>query len=262
MIKCAVVQMKISLDDKESNWISVQLFIEEAAKAKADLILFPEMTLTGFSMNVDYTAEADSETINRTTALAKKNNICVGIGWTKKGEKAENHYTIVNQEGIIVCDYVKIHPFSFSGEDNYFAKGNSICSFCLKKNNIGVFICYDLRFPEVFQASSIQNQIIIVPANWPESRIEHWNTLLKARAIENQVYIIGINCFGYQGDIYYSGNSSIINPEGKILSFASNSQQLIVCDIDNDIEQIRNKFPIKKDRRISFYRKLLEDVNE
>lgn len=160
------------------------------------LALFPEMSFTGFSMNTSSTKEENMESIRLVQEWTQEYQMAIGCGWVKgSGDKCENHYTLINH-GVIIADYVKIHPFSYSGEDKYFTKRNKL-SICNVDNFVvGLQICYDLRFPEVFQILSKKASIIIVPSNWPKIRREHWNCLLKARAIENQVYLSGINCVG------------------------------------------------------------------
>ncbi|MEQ8155575.1 MAG: nitrilase-related carbon-nitrogen hydrolase, partial [Clostridiaceae bacterium] len=116
---------------------------------------------------------------------------------------------------------------------------------------------YDLRFPEVFQAVSKNVSIIIVPANWPEKRREHWRCLLKARAIENQVYILGINCVEENNGLYYSGDSCVIDSSGNTLKELSYKEGLIIQDIEDNTDKIRREFPVKADRKTKFYKKIL-----
>ena len=185
-------------------------------------------------------------------------HISIGFGWVKDcGEKSENHYTIVNKAGKIISDYAKIHPFSYSGEDIKFQGGNKIAVFELDNIKFSTFICYDLRFPEIFQAASKTANIIIVPANWPASRSEHWKCLLRARAIENQVYILAINCVGEVGGLHYSGDSCVINPNGEILMELSGQEGVLEYELLDDVGDFRNSFQVKNDRREDLYCSLL-----
>lgn len=213
------------------------------------------MSLTGFSMNIQMTAEDDSkETVKKIEKLCKKEGIAVGIGWTKSGkEKAENHYTVVNREGNVYSDYVKIHPFSYAGETDYFQVGNEISYFEMGGYIWSTYICYDLGFPEILQIASRQADIIVVPANWPEKREEHWKALLKARTIENQCYILGINCVGVVGNISYSGYTSAYSPDGICLDGLANEEGLIYVELMREKLEMRNSFPVKKDRKWKFY---------
>jgi predicted amidohydrolase len=124
----------------------------------------------------------------------------------------------------------------------------------LKDMKMSAFICYDLRFPEVFQAVSGDASVILVPANWPASRKDAWRCLLKARAIENQCYVVGINCVGRQQEIDYSGYSGVIDPTGACIHEMPEEEGMYLCDIENDVKEYREKFPLKADRRPELYR--------
>ncbi|MGN1318890.1 MAG: nitrilase-related carbon-nitrogen hydrolase [Lachnospirales bacterium] len=253
----SLCQLNIVWENKKANVEKVDKFCNLAKNKNSHIIFFPEMSLTGFSLEVNRTKE-NGESINIIKNIAKKYNIAIGFGWVKDcGLKGENVYTIINQNGEVISEYTKIHPFSFSGEDKYFNKGDKLSVFNFMGFNIGSLICYDLRFPEIFQALSKNCHLIVVPACWPEKRSDHFKTLLKARAIENQCYILGVNCVGDVGGLYYSGDSMIINPEGKIIDCLSNKEGLILADIDNDVDVFRNLFPTKKDRQPNLYRQLL-----
>lgn len=255
-MKIGVCQLDIQWENKDKNYLKVKKFVEDAALSKADLILFPEMTLTGFSMNIEKTKEFSESCLDRFRELSIKENIGIGIGWVKaNGIKAENHYSIIDSKGNIISDYIKIHPFRYGNENKYFIGGNELFVTKINDMNIGTAICYDLRFPEIFQKMSKEASIILVPANWPAKRKEHWKCLLKARAIENQVYIIGINCVGKMDDKCYSGDSCIINPLGEVMKMSSNVEELFFGELENDVQSYRDIFPVKFDRREDIYKK-------
>lgn len=257
-MKFAIYQMEIRLEDIVHNVSKAEKAIRSAAKSKADIILFPEMSFTGFSMNVNNTQDTKGKVMSKIQNYAIRYSINIGFGWVNKNnELAENHYSIINSSGTVVLDYIKMHPFSFADESKYFLPGNEV-KYC-KINHIKMssFICYDLRFPEIFQVASQVASVIIVAANWPAKRTEHWKCLLKARAIENQVYMIGINCTGSQGETYYTGSSCVINPNGDIIYEISDGEELFICDINDDVSMYQNNFPTKKDRRSNLYKELL-----
>lgn len=258
-MRVALFQMYIEWENKTKNFEHLENELEKLQSEEIDLLLLPEMSFTGFSMNTDKTKEADEHTVNQMKKYAIKYNVSIGFGWVKDcGEKSENHYTIVNNIGEILSDYVKIHPFSYSGEDVYFQGGKEIVSYSFLDTEFSTLICYDLRFPEVFQIASKTADVIIVPANWPEKRSEHWKSLLKARAIENQVYVFAINCCGRIGGQYYSGDSCIINPDGKVLDIITDKEGIIVYEFVNDVKQYRDDFPTKRDRVDTLYYELLK----
>lgn len=254
VMRIALYQMNIEWENKEINYFHVMEAISKAAQEDIKLFLLPEMSFTGFSMNTALTKEKNAETIRRMAECAKKYQIAIGFGWVKDcGVKSENHYTVIDKEGNILSDYAKIHPFSYAGESEKFKGGEKITVFAMNGMNIATFICYDLRFPEIFQIASKQADVILVPANWPETRAEHWKCLLQARAIENQVYIVGINCVGTIHGLHYSGDSCVIDPNGKILQEISEKEGILAFELKNDVQEIRDGFPVKRDRREELY---------
>lgn len=258
-MKIALAQTNIVWEDKTENYKIAENIIGVAALEKTRLILFPEMSFTGFSMNTVATKEnSPNMTVLYIEDMAKKYGISIGFGWVKDcGERSENHYTVINDKGEIISDYAKMHPFSYSGEDKKFVGGRNVVKFEIDNVWFSNFICYDLRFPEIFQAVSDEVSVIVVPANWPEKRRGHWKTLLKARAIENQVYIMAINCFGEIGNQFYAGDSCVINPNGDIEEILSYKEGIIYYNFEDDVKSYREEFPMRKDRRQSLYSNLL-----
>ncbi len=253
----AVFQTNIKFEDKNENLTRASALIEQAASSGAQLALFPEMSFTGFSMNIFLTGETDNYTVEYMKHEAIKNNIAIGFGYVKlNNNKGENHYAVIDSRGNILSDYIKIHSFAIGGEREDFISGNSLPDqVYIDSHRISTFICYDLRFPEIFRAVTDKSTIMTVAANWPESRREHWKALLKARAIEDQTYIIGINCVGVQDGISYSGDSMIIDPLGNVISYAEpHKEQVLLCDIPADTDKFRAEFPALASRKFDLYR--------
>lgn len=256
-MRIALYQSNIAWEDKEKNYLCLEERLKETGK-KVELLLLPEMSFTGFSMNTEITKESNLETVGKMADYARKYSTAIGFGWVKDcGEKSENHYTVINKEGRTVSDYAKIHPFSFSGEDKKFQGGEKIVVFDLGGIRFATCICYDLRFPEIFQAASKEAHVILVPANWPQKRREHWKCLLRARAIENQVYIIAVNCVGDIGGVAYSGDSCVINPNGEIMMESSGQEDILEYELTDDVSEFRGLFQVKNDRREDLYRSYL-----
>ncbi|MDE7320439.1 MAG: carbon-nitrogen family hydrolase [Lachnospiraceae bacterium] len=266
-MKAALGQLQIHWEDKEANLKKAEAYLELLSEKKTDLFLLPEMSLTGFSMHTERIKEKREETVERMQRLAEKYQVAIGAGWVKDaGALCENHYSIVAPEGRIL-DYTKLHPFRFGGEAEHFQGGNAlpVCDFggfC-----VGVQICYDLRFPEPFQILSKKADLILVPANWPAARSGHWKSLLKARAIENMVYVAGINCAGEMGKLFYSGDSRLYAPDGTKLKKETvrlpecgTGERVMVYDLQNDVHSYRECFPVKEDRRERLYQKLQEET--
>lgn len=255
-IRIALCQLHIQWENKRINLEHAEKFVIQAAREHTDIILFPEMSFTGFSMNIQNTMDKNYETINYMQTLIKKHHIGIGFGWVKKvRNKAENHYTILNENGSIMIDYIKLHSFRYGGEQEQFISGDSIKSFSYKGVIFTPFICYDLRFPELFQTISKNTEVFIIAANWPQVRSLHWNCLLQARAIETQSYILGINCVGECGNINYDGSSVCIHPNGLVIDRLQNNEGIIYANVEKEeVNKVRHSFPIKKDRRPELYK--------
>lgn len=259
-LKIALAQTTIHWEAQEENYKVAEKWIHEATVQGAGVIFFPEMSFTGFSMNTSVTKERDGRTIARMKALARQYHIHIGFGWVKDctagGGKCENHYTIVDRDGSVSSDYAKIHPFSYSGEDEKFQGGSAVSCFALENIPFTSVICYDLRFPELFQVLSKRAHVIVVAANWPAQRSAHWKALLQARAIENQVYILAVNCAGSIGGVWYTGDSCVINPDGIVRACLSGSEGMIYEELADDTASYRTAFPVKQDRREALYASL------
>lgn len=254
-----ICQYEIEWENREKNMAKVMSYVTKAKAQNLDIIFLPEMSLTGFSMQVDKTKDVYAgETIEKFKELCGKQEIAAGFGWVEKeGEaKARNHYTIVDKNGDVLSDYVKMHPFRYGGEAKHFEGGSSVEACKFQEHKIATAICYDLRFPELFRIMDKDCTIVVVPANWPASRKEHWNCLLQARAIENQIYVIGINCVGTMNGTYYSGNSAVFDPLGKLLAEIHDEEGMICVDIPNDVESHRSSFPVRLDQRIEILHKV------
>lgn len=256
-MKLALAQLNIVFEDKAANKKTAKQFIKKAVCENVDMILFPEMTLTGFSMNPSYIGEDNNETIIFFKELSIKYKISIGFGYVKGTSHSKNKYNVVSPQGEELVDYAKIHPFSYGTETKFYESGNKINHFQAFDFNITPFICYDLRFPEIFQIASKTAMLITVAANWPVQRREHWITLLKARAIENQCYIAGINRVGQSNGLNYSGDSMIVDPLGNIIGNLYMEEGLVISDIYQDeVIVVRKDYKFKEDRKEALYNEL------
>jgi len=200
-MKFALVSLNQKWEDKDLNKKKVYKIVEKLSNYKLDWAIFPEMTLTGFSMNCDKIADKNNETLLWFKELAKniKINIIFGAAVLEK-DMYKNKAYAVSADCEVLCEYSKIHLFSIDKENIFYKDGEQVACFNYKNTNIGLTICYDLRFPELYQTLSKQCYIIINIANWPSVRKDHWFTLLKARSIENQSFFIGVNRIGIDGN--------------------------------------------------------------
>ncbi len=255
-MKIALIQLNIKWEAKEANIQMADYFAKKAASENCDIIVFPEMFNSGFSMNIRAIAEdLNGETSSALSLMARKYsiNIIAGLAVINSGdEKARNMAVAFDRKGNLSALYAKIHPFSFASEDRYYMAGDRDLIFQVEGVPVSVFICYDLRFPEVFRGIAKDVQAIFVIANWPSSRVEHWETLLKARAIENQCFIIGVNRTGIDGNgIHYCGASHIFGPSGNDMLSGSEDEEFLIGEINpDDVIEVRSKFPFLKDMRM------------
>lgn len=258
-MRVALGQLDMVWEDKDASISRAEKMIGEAAQAQADVIIFPEMSFTGFSMHLDRIGEmpGQSPTVERMRILAKQYQIAVGFGWAALPEAGEtkgtNRFTLVSRDGRQVSEYCKIHPFTYGGELDHYARGEQIISVPFLGRKVSLFVCYDLRFPELFQIASEQSDILFVIANWPAVRSEHWQTLLRARAIETQSYVVGVNCYGSRDGEQYSGDSMAVDSIGNILGVLSGREGVLLCDLDDRAWRLRQKFATRADRQEELY---------
>jgi omega-amidase len=248
------VQIDIAWEDKEENFNRVRALLEESEIASDSLIVLPEMFATGFSMNVAEIAEPQNGPVQKFMAeLASehKSHVVGGVVTEGKNGLGRNEAVVFDPTGNETARYCKLHPFSFGNETDHYEAGNKIVTFNWAEYVVAPFICYDLRFPEPFRTATRRNaHIMLVIANWPAARADHWSALLKARAIENQAYIAGINRCGADPKNNYSGASTIIDPQGKILAEADDTPTLIQAKLDMDsLKDYRATFPALQDMR-------------
>lgn len=256
----SLAQINSVWENQNINMRRCEEFIKAAHEKNSSLILFPEMSLTGFTMDISALIFTEEYILKWLQAQACRYKINIGFGFAVRGEqKAENKFVIVSKDGEVLSSYTKIHPFSYSQEDKVYSKGKEITVCDIDGIEISTFICYDLRFPEVFQIASRKAQLITVAANWPRERMSHWHALLRARAIENQCFIAGVNRCGEGGGLYYDGGSVIVSPNGEFISKIEKDEKLITADLDFDIvKNIRNSFNIKNDRQEELYFSILK----
>ena len=262
-MKIAMAQTEIHLEAFGENLCRGTDWIVQEENAGAYYIFFPVMSFSGFSMRTAYAASLAEQTHEQMHQLAQQYHIGIGYGWTAQNavQKGENHYAICDAQGVQQFDYTKIHPFSYGDEQKYYAKGYTMSYTNLSGICASAVICYDLRFPELFRnAACHQVSLMLVPANWLHQRSTHWRILLQARAIENQMYVLGINCCGHQGELQFDGQSCAIDPEGEILVQCDCHETLAFVEIVDDVKYYRETFPTMRDINMPLYTKLYEEI--
>lgn len=263
-LKVALAQMAPVWENKAQNQIQAKRLVRLASGRKADVVVFPEMTLTGFSMNTKKTAEENvkGETVQFFRALSKLYRIAIIFGMvTKKKDdrRSRNAAMVFDKQGKLVSRYDKMHPFSFGGEDKYFRGGSQLGIFKLKGWKAAVVICYDLRFSGLFGALGKKRpEVIFVIANWPMARAEHWKTLLPARALDTQAFMVAVNMVGKSGGKTYSGDSAVYSPRGEKALDLKNKSSLGFYTIDaSEVVSYRQSFSSLRDQRHGVYKRLL-----
>lgn len=253
-MKVYCCQTDIVWEDKPRNFARARDLIEAARPEPRSLVLLPEMFATGFSMNVPAIAEgAKSETAEFLARTAGEFSIYLvgGIVTTAPDQRGLNQAAIFNPAGQEVARYSKMQPFTLGGETKNYAAGDDVVIFDWEGVKVAPFICYDLRFPEVFRCAARRGaEMFAVIANWPVMRIGHWTSLLQARAIENLAFVAGANRCGSDPKLNYNGRSLIVNEHGTVLVDAADGQKVIAADVDpKAIRQWRIDFPALSDMR-------------
>ena len=252
-MKIAWLQYDIVWQNPEKNMKILEEMLESSSESW-DLLILPEMFDTGFCMNPDEMEGREVEkTIGWMERVARSYKCAVGGSTSVRLDKGTfvNRFVYVDSNQLETYD--KIHLFSLSGEHEAYNAGNRIRSI---KHSSGLvlrpLICYDLRFPSISLHRG-ELDLIIYVANWPESRIDHWDSLLKARAIENQCFVLGVNRVGRDGNgLSYNGSSAIYSYDGKTLLGSQNQSGVFVQKIDiSGMKEYRKKLPFLIDRRVT-----------
>lgn len=251
-MKVALIQMDIKWEDKKANIEKTRILIKMSVEQGCRVIALPEMFNTGFSMNALSLAEdMKGETVKELSAIASEHKIYIiaGIPTLWNATISKNTALVLDPEGKIIATYNKIKLFTLLNEDNFYTAGTEPVIFNIDDVRASVFICYDLRFPELFRCIAKQVQVIFVIANWPSIRKDHWETLLKARAIENQCFVIGVNRTGTDGNgLSYPGASHIFDPSGNDILSGNDREGILIGEINPpEVAEIRSRFPFLRD---------------
>ena len=260
-MRLACAQMDVRLGDAAFNFAHAEELVRKAAKEGADVVLLPETWNLGFfpKEGLQELADPDGENVKAAFGpLAKELsvNIVCGSAVTLRDGKVCNTAYVFDRGGNCVASYDKTHLFTPMGEQETFTPGDSLCTFTLDGVYCGLIICYDLRFPELMRSLVLQGaDLLFVPAEWPAVRVMHWQTLNRARAIENQIFLACCNGCGTAGETVYGGHSAVYDPWGELLAEAGDREEIILADCDFSIkEKIRESINVFRDRRPELYK--------
>lgn len=252
VLRVAAVQHDIAWEQRDATLDALATRVADAAAAGARLVLLTEMFATGFSMAADRIAEdEDGPTARFLVDQARAHGAFVGGSVPERvgGGKPANVFVLAAPDGS-TRRYRKLHPFSYAGEHEHYTAGDAVVTWDLDGVRVTPFVCYDLRFADEFWGVARDTDVYVVVANWPARRRTHWRSLLRARAIENQAYVVGVNRIGHGNDIEYVGDSAVIDPMGEVLASAAAVETTLVVDVDTDVvEAVRREFPFLPDRR-------------
>lgn len=258
-LRVASIQFNIHLGDIDYNLQAALSGLRQVATEGARLAVLPEMWSTGYDYRqLAALAQQTPQVLDALCAASAELNLTiVGSLAEPDGDKVCNTAWVIDQ-GKIVGKYRKLHLFSTMGEDRFLHAGHEYLVVDTTVGRLGVAICYDLRFPELFRRMALDGaEIICLPAEWPKPRQEHWRTLLRARAIENQLFVVATNCCGVQGKLDFFGMSLLLSARGDVLAEAGEIDQCLVAEFDfAEMEEYRQQIPCFRDRRPEIYGQL------
>ncbi len=255
----SLAQMDVILAEPERNLVTASQMVAEAAQRGSDVVVLPELWSTGYDLeNADqYATATDAGIFAEVAQLARQHGIAIlGSCLSLLAEGTYGNTAVyINNQGQLLGQYSKIHLFQLMDEHLHLTAGEKLTVVETEWGLGGLSICYDLRFPEIFRAYALSGvQMVFLPSEWPHPRLAHWQTLLRARAIENQMYLIACNRVGNSKNTDFFGHSCIIDPWGEIVVEAGESEVLLTAEIDlGKVDAARAKIPVFADRRPELY---------
>jgi len=266
-LKVSLAQMDVLLGSPDENLAKARSMTAYAAKQGADVVVLPELWSTGYDLEnaAAYATPIDRGIFAEMASLANEHNICVlGSCLSLLGPgKFGNTAVFFDRDGKALGEYTKIHLFRLMDEHKYLSAGDHLTIVETSWGKAGLAICYDLRFPEVFRAYALAGvRIVFLPAEWPHPRLSHWRMLLRARAIENQMYVAACNRVGASKDTRFCGHSCIIDPWGEIVAEAGEDEELLTAESEMDrVDQVIARIPVFADRRPEIYSNTSDSIS-
>lgn len=258
ILTVSLAQMHVKAGDPRANWGAVRELTAEAVRRGSDLIVFPELWDNGYALDraKEFASSLSTGLFAEVAALSRSSNIHIlGSMLEKRGVGVYNSAAVFSPRSGVLGVYRKIHLFGGFNEGQYLSPGEASLTIDLPWGRTSIAICYDLRFPELFRRYAIEgSQIVILPAEWPHPRLKHWRTLVQARAIENQLYIIACNRIGESLGSQFCGHSMVVDPWGDLVCEGGETETMLTVRINTDmVEEVRNKMPVLADRRPGLY---------
>ncbi len=255
----AALQFQVELAEVDRNAKRAFGLIADAARSGARLCVLPEMWSSGFANDRLATLSGSTpELLYDLRKLAEAHGMVIAGSLPERvGRAVYNTMYVINKNGVITGQYRKAHLFSPSGEHKAFRAGSSAAVIHTDRGVVGPLICYDLRFPELARKYYLEGATLLcVSAQWPAARKAHWDALLTARAIENQLFVIAANAVGTSGEFTFPGGSAIVSPLGERLAEGANEEAVVTASIDPaEVDKFRRRIPCLEDRNERAYRK-------
>ena len=260
-LQVAIGQMDIVLGDAQANLQTVQDLAARAAAQGSQLLLLPELWGSGYALEQagELADELNTGLFAAVASLARHYRLAICgslLEWDPAAQRAYNTATLYDADGAMRGSYRKIHRFGLMDEDRFLGAGEETPVFRMPWGPTSLEICYDLRFPELFRRYVLDGaRLILMPSEWPSPRIEHWRTLLRARAIENQCYVVACNRTGSDRSNTFGGRSAAIDPWGAVLVEGGDAPELLGAAVELQlVDEIRSSIPVWNDRRPDLYR--------
>ena len=252
-------QMRIQLGRVEDNLETAERLIAGASERGSNLVMLPELWSTGYDLEnaLDYADALGEGMFAQMSTLSQSHGVDIyGSILERKNGKAMNCAAWHKADGKVAGVYRKVHLFRLFDEHLWLGEGESSCAPAMAWGAAGLAICYDLRFPELFRRYAVRDKakLMLICAEWPQARVNHWRALLQARAIENQCFVAAANSCGETGGTVFGGNSMIIDPWGGIIAEAGADEALVTGEIDlSEVDRVRQTIPVFEDRRPEVY---------
>jgi predicted amidohydrolase len=249
-LRVALGEYDIGWQDPAGSLARAEALVERAAGAGARLVALPEMCATGFTMEAERWAEPlDGPSATRLAAVAARHGVWLLAGLAvREDDVARNVALVVDPSGACVAAYRKQRVFAYGGEHEAYEPGDAPVTVAIDGVRVSAFVCYDLRFPELFRRVARESDLLVIVANWPAARRAHWDLLLRARAVENLCHVVGVNRTGEGGRLSYDGGSAAWSPWGE--SLAPVASDPVVVEIDPSlVVATRAKYPFLDDMR-------------
>ena len=257
-VTISLAQLDVLWGQPEPNFAVAEKLVEEARRRGSELILFPELWTTGYDLPhaCEYASAPGQGAFERLALFARQHGIYIaGSILKREGKSIFNCAPLFSPQGELVGNYDKVHLFGLMDEDRYLSAGHRTPVFNLPWGRCAIAICYDLRFPELFRKYALSGaEMVLLPAEWPYPRLEHWRTLLRARAIENESFFVACNWVGRGGDAHFFGHSTVVDPWGRCVVEAGETEVLLTVSIDMDlVQEVRRRLTVFEDRRPDVY---------